>query len=139
MKLLIIEDDVNIAQQLAGLSEAHGHQVCATAADEDEALRLAIRDRPGLIIADVDLGEGGDGIEAAIRIRESIDARAMFLTGSCDAATRDRAQHAWPLGFLAKTFDGPTFERKLAGVIGMLESPFVQQYLLRPADAGAAS
>ena len=134
MKLLIIEDDFNVAQHLAALSEACGHQVCAITADADEAFCLALREEPNLVIADIDLAGGGDGIEAAVHIREALNVRTIFLTGSCDAATRDRAQHAWPMGFLAKPIDGPTFQQKLAGVVSILESSFARD-LLKPSPA----
>ena len=58
-KVLIIEDEPIIAMDLENLVTELGHQVVAIAATRDEAVAKAKSERPGLVLADINLGEGG--------------------------------------------------------------------------------
>jgi CheY-like chemotaxis protein len=66
--VLIIEDEPIIAMDIEDLVRRCGHRVIGTAASETEAIDMAKEGRPGLILADINLGEGGDGITAVARI-----------------------------------------------------------------------
>src|SRR2546421_13067638 len=61
LRVLVIEDDALIAMLLAELLACMGHDVCATAATEAEAVSGAGRCRPGLMILDAGLGRGSGG------------------------------------------------------------------------------
>jgi CheY-like chemotaxis protein len=58
LRVLVIEDDALIALLLSELLAGMGHDVCATAATEAEAVRAATRYRPDLMIVDAGLGRG---------------------------------------------------------------------------------
>lgn len=78
--VLIIEDEPIIAMDLAMLVEECGHRVIGTAASEAEALAIALAHMPGLILADINLGAGGDGTSAVARILESTKVPVIFVT-----------------------------------------------------------
>lgn len=78
---LIIEDDVLIGAHIQRIVSECGHRVVGVAASEAEALKMAQADPPGLILADVNLGRGGDGIEAVARIVQDRPAPAIYVTG----------------------------------------------------------
>jgi CheY-like chemotaxis protein len=78
--VLIIEDEPIIALDLENLVTELGHTVVATAASRDEAVRQALAHRPGLILADINLGEGGSGIDAVSDILQSFDVPVIFIT-----------------------------------------------------------
>jgi len=78
--VLIIEDEPIIAMDLAMLVQECGHRVIGTAASEAEAVALAARHPPGLILADINLGAGGDGVNAVARILQSLAAPVIFVT-----------------------------------------------------------
>ena len=59
--VLIIEDEPIIAMDIEELVQGCGHRVVGVAATESEAVAMASRTRPGLILADINLGAGGDG------------------------------------------------------------------------------
>jgi CheY-like chemotaxis protein len=79
-KVLIIEDEPIIALDLENLVTELGHEVVATAASRDEAVKQAHLKKPGLILADINLGEGGSGIDAVNDILNSFDIPVIFVT-----------------------------------------------------------
>ena len=79
-KVLIIEDEPIIAMDLENLVTELGHKVVATAATKDEAVAKARSERPGLVLADINLGEGGSGIDAVNEILSSFDIPVIFIT-----------------------------------------------------------
>lgn len=78
--VLIIEDEPLIAMDLRLLVNQSGHKVVGLAASEADAVRLARETHPGLIIADVNLGLGGDGIDAVRRILHDHEIPVIFVT-----------------------------------------------------------
>ncbi len=78
--VLIIEDEPIIAMDIEELVTGCGHRVVGIAATESEAVALAARERPGLILADINLGLGGDGSHAVSRILRHLDAPVIFVT-----------------------------------------------------------
>jgi CheY-like chemotaxis protein len=79
-RVLIIEDEPIIALDLENLVSELGHEVVGTAATRDQAVKLALSARPGLILADINLGEGGSGIDAVSEILDSFDIPVIFVT-----------------------------------------------------------
>jgi CheY-like chemotaxis protein/DNA-directed RNA polymerase specialized sigma24 family protein len=79
-KVLIIEDEPIIALDLENLLVDLGHEVVAKAATRDEAVAMARAKRPGLVLADINLGEGGSGIDAVAEILSSFDIPVIFVT-----------------------------------------------------------
>ena len=79
-KVLIIEDEPIIAMDLENLVTELGHKVVAIAATRDEAVSKAKSERPGLVLADINLGEGGSGIDAVNEILSSFDIPVIFIT-----------------------------------------------------------
>lgn len=79
-RVLIIEDESIIALDLEGLVTSLGHQVVASVATKADAVAKARAERPGLILADINLGEGGSGIDAVSEILSSFDVPVIFIT-----------------------------------------------------------
>jgi CheY-like chemotaxis protein len=78
--VLIIEDEPIIAMDLEELVEGCGHRVVGVASSEKEAVALATSTKPGLILADINLGSGGDGTSAVATILQSHYAPVIFVT-----------------------------------------------------------
>lgn len=103
-KILISEDEVIIAEDLAACLEELGYQTCGI--DSGENILEMIRTmQPDLVLLDVNLKGEADGIEIGSRIREEFDIPFIYLTAYADKATLDRAKKTEPDGFLAKPFD----------------------------------
>jgi CheY-like chemotaxis protein/DNA-directed RNA polymerase specialized sigma24 family protein len=78
--VLIIEDDPLIADDLSAVLSEMGHSTIGIAADQGRAIALARQKKPGLILADIDLGGGGSGLTAVQEILQSIDVPIIFVT-----------------------------------------------------------
>src|SRR3546814_3752963 len=63
-KVLIIEDEPIIAMDLETIVRDLGHEVTAVAVTRDEAVREAMAERPGLVLADIQLADDSSGIES---------------------------------------------------------------------------
>ncbi len=78
--VLIIEDEPIIALDLENLVTELGHEVVGKAATREQAVRQALQKKPGLILADINLGEGGSGIDAVSEILHSFNIPVIFVT-----------------------------------------------------------
>jgi len=78
--VLIIEDEPVIAMDIEELVSSCGHRIVGIATTEAEAVEMAERHRPGLILADINLGDGGDGTSAVARIMKHHYAPVIFVT-----------------------------------------------------------
>jgi CheY-like chemotaxis protein len=79
-RVLIIEDESIIALDLENLVTELGHKVVGSAATKDEAVTKARAQKPGLVLADINLGEGGSGIDAVTEILRTFDIPVIFIT-----------------------------------------------------------
>ncbi len=78
--ILVIEDEPIIALDVKRLVEACGHRVVGLAASEADAVRMAADKKPGLILADINLGRGGDGSTAVAQIQRAMSVPVIFVT-----------------------------------------------------------
>jgi DNA-directed RNA polymerase specialized sigma24 family protein len=79
-KALVIEDEAIISAELSMILRDLGHTVVGIARTRDEALRLAEKEQPGLILADIQLADGSSGIEAVNDILKITEASVIFIT-----------------------------------------------------------
>ena len=87
---MIIEDEAAVALDLARIVRQTGHRVCGTAAHLAQAIAVAGRTHPVLMLADVQLQDGPEaGIAAVQEIQQSCDTTAVYVT-----AYPDRVRHA---------------------------------------------
>jgi CheY-like chemotaxis protein len=82
-----------------------GFIVCGKAVSGPGAVMAAEDYRPDLILMDIRLAQGTDGIEAAVEIRQRLDIPSLFMSAFSDKATMARAQVARPVGFVGKPYD----------------------------------
>jgi CheY-like chemotaxis protein/DNA-directed RNA polymerase specialized sigma24 family protein len=78
--VLVIEDDPLVADDISNIIGEMGHTTIGIAADQGKAIALAYQKKPGLILADIDLGGGGSGLVAVQQILKSIDVPIIFIT-----------------------------------------------------------
>lgn len=78
--VLIIEDEPIIAMDIEQLVLQCGHQVAGIAHTQADAVKLAKETKPGLILADINLGPGGDGIQAVAEITSSFNVPVIYVT-----------------------------------------------------------
>jgi two-component system cell cycle sensor histidine kinase/response regulator CckA len=103
-KILVVEDDALIADDIQRTLIRLGYEVPLTVATGLEAIEAAGSMRPQLMLMDIKLQGTMDGIEAAIVIRRQFEIPVVYLTSHSDEATLDRAMQTAPSGYLLKPF-----------------------------------
>jgi CheY-like chemotaxis protein len=78
--VLIIEDETFIAMDLESLVESLGHRVLGVARTHAEALTIARKKTPGLILADIQLADGSSGLDAVNELLRTFEVPVIFIT-----------------------------------------------------------
>jgi CheY-like chemotaxis protein len=79
-KVLIIEDEPIIAMDIETIVRDLGHDVTAIAVTAEDAVREALADRPGLVLADIQLADDSSGIDAVKDILAEFSVPVIFIT-----------------------------------------------------------
>lgn len=101
--VLIVEDEPIIAMDLGQLVAACGHRVAGIAATQAEAVALARSLNPTLILADINLGAGGDGKSAVAEILREMKVPVIFVTAYPERLLTGEAVE--PAFVITKPFD----------------------------------
>ena len=78
--VLIIEDEPLISMQLEDIVRSLGHEVVGTAATRTQAQQVIADQRPGLVLADIQLADGSSGLDAVDDILAFGDLPVIFIT-----------------------------------------------------------
>ena len=111
-RILILEDERVVARDLQKILAALGYET-SMAASGEQAIEVARRDRPDLVLVDIRLAGTLDGIETAHALREQLDLSVVYLTAHSDEHTLERAKATEPCGYLVKPFDKTTLQTTL--------------------------
>jgi len=79
-KVMIIEDESIIALHIKSIVEDLGHSVAGIARTRSEAVALASKTLPELVLADISLADGSSGIDAVRDILGAMDVPVIFIT-----------------------------------------------------------
>jgi DNA-binding response OmpR family regulator len=80
VRILIVEDELLVAEDLRITLQKMGHEVVGMAANGLEAVGKAASTHPHLVLMDVRLHGPMDGVEAARRIRSQADIPIIYVT-----------------------------------------------------------
>jgi len=114
-RILIVEDEAIVARDLHAQLELLGYQAVGIANNGSDAIALAGQLHPDLVLMDIKLGPGMDGIEAAMAIRRQYGLPVVFLSAYAADEVLQQAQLAEPYGYMLKPFT----ERELRIVLQM--------------------
>jgi PAS domain S-box-containing protein len=101
-RILIVEDERIVANDIQQTLTELGYQVSAVASSADEALERARESTPDLVLMDIRIQGPVDGIAAAALLRDRYGVPIVYLTAHADQATIERAKRTEPLGYLMK-------------------------------------
>jgi len=96
-RIFIVEDEAIVAADIAAMLRSSGYEVAGIAGSGASALDKIFESRPDLVLLDIMIPGGLDGISLA----QQLQARGMpvvFLTAYADAATLQRAKITEPYG-----------------------------------------
>ncbi len=102
--ILIVEDRLIVAKDIENSLNKLGYAVPAIATSKSEAIQQAGTLHPDLILMDIHLDKGIEGIEAADEIRIHFDIPVVYLTAYADDETLQQARLTEPFGYLLKPF-----------------------------------
>jgi len=102
-RVLIAEDEALIRLDLAEMLREEGYEVVGEAGDGQEAVELAEKLTPDLVIMDVKMPRR-DGIDAAREIAEKRIAPIVVLTAFSQRDLVERARDAGAMAYLVKPF-----------------------------------
>jgi DNA-binding response OmpR family regulator len=103
MRILVIEDEAQLARHISRALTRHGH-IASAVYDGTEGLRAAQDDPPDLIVLDLNL-PGVDGLSVLARLRQTnCPARVLILTARADVEHRVRGLKAGADDYLPKPF-----------------------------------
>jgi len=102
-RVLIAEDEALIRLDLAEMLREEGYEIVGEAGDGQEAVELAERHKPDLVIMDVKMPRR-DGIDAASEIASKRIAPIVVLTAFSQRDLVERARDAGAMAYLVKPF-----------------------------------
>ena len=107
--IIIVDDDVFMNMAMEELLVENNYQVAGSAYTGEEALEMARKYHPALVLMDIKLGKGIDGIQAAMKLREELNIPCIFITGYDDQHLLNRAKQCRPLGYILKPLNEKQF------------------------------
>lgn len=104
VKILIVEDDPLIAEDIKGILEDNAMEVCGNLQNGEEVLAYARLTQPDLVLMDIRLEGEMDGVQAAQELWQELQIPCVYLTAHSDPETVRRAKQSYPVGYLIKPF-----------------------------------
>lgn len=108
LKILIIEDEPVIAENISMYLNNADFTVSGIAYDDEEAVNQLRNNTPDAVILDINLDSEIDGIQIADYINKNFQLPFLFLTSYSDKETLQRAKVVEPSGYIVKPFNGQT-------------------------------
>lgn len=105
VKIGIVEDELIIAEKIKRILIGMEYLVCEPVSTYDEALSMIEKEKPDMLLLDINLNEKKDGIDLAEEINQKYHLPFIFLTANSDSNTIKRAIKVKPNAYLVKPFD----------------------------------
>ena len=104
-QILIVEDERIISAELTRRITRLGYDVVATVGSGAEAIERARESCPDLVLMDIGLPGGMNGLEAAGRIWEEMKIPIVYVTAYTDELTMEQVRTPQPVLTVGKPFD----------------------------------
>jgi DNA-binding response OmpR family regulator len=112
-KILIVEDDPMLAQDLQLVLERCGYEVVGIARSATEAIAETGKYCPDLTLMDVNIDGSLDGIQTAQMLNSTCRMPIIFLTSAADEQTVFRALEERSFGYLLKPVNQLVLNRSI--------------------------
>ncbi|MBK8635853.1 MAG: response regulator transcription factor [Saprospiraceae bacterium] len=104
IRILIVEDEPVISEDLAMILRREGHVITGQAYDGMTALDMIYHQKPQLILLDIALDHSMSGLDVAKIINEKYQIPFIFITSFSDSYTLDLAKNLLPQAYIVKPF-----------------------------------
>jgi DNA-binding LytR/AlgR family response regulator len=105
IKILIVEDNVIIADDMQSMLEEIGYEIVDNVIVYEQAIEVLKSKQVDLVLIDIILASDKTGIDLGKHIRENYDIPFIFVTSNSDRATVENAKTVKPNGYLVKPFE----------------------------------
>lgn len=105
IKILIVEDNVIIADDMQSMLEEIGYEVVGNVIVYEQAVEVLKKTPVDLALIDIMLASKKTGIDLGKHIREAYNIPFIFVTSNSDRATVESAKKVKPNGYLVKPFE----------------------------------
>lgn len=121
MKKILIVDDQEEVRELVEVTLRDEDYRIFQAASGEEAIQVARRERPDLVILDIMMPGGMDGFETCRRLKEDDETgscRVLFLTARGQEVDRDKGLESGAVGYFVKPFSPLELLSRVEEVLG---------------------
>ena len=122
VNILTCAGDIRMAVDLEKRLETLGYHVCGRASSSNQAVDLAKQHKPDLVLMDIPLPGGRNGVGAAECMWKNWGTRIIFLTAEADIASLERAASSFPFGFLRKPLQDIELKIYIKNVLRMVNA-----------------
>ena len=105
ISILIVEDNVLIADDMQMILEDMGYNVVANVTSYEKAVVALEENTIDLALLDIQLATEKSGIDIGKHIRDNYDIPFVFVTSNSDKETLNQAKEVKPNGYLVKPFE----------------------------------
>ena len=119
-RALIVEDEIFFALNLEADMHALGFDICDLAPNGQQASQLAMNNQPDVVLMDINLEGGREGIEVARWLRTVCDAPVIFISGYADRETVEHIHERVPD---APVLSKPVYGQRLAEAVAAVIPP----------------
>jgi DNA-binding LytR/AlgR family response regulator len=102
--ILVVEDESIVSKDIQHSLKKLGYNVLGAASTGEKAIDLALELKPDLVLMDIMLKGKLTGIDAAEKIKETLNIPVIFLTAYADEGTLAKAKVTEPYGYIIKPF-----------------------------------
>ena len=116
--VLLVEDDPGVRRLTSAMITVLGHEVHETGRVE-EARALAMSERPQVLVTDLVLGQGTDGVSLAVELAQADPSIAVILVSGYSEAQFDLSELPEGFQFLPKPFSLGALQKCLTMAVGV--------------------
>lgn len=103
-KVLIVEDEPAIAQDIAAILSSNGYNVVGVAHSSTRAMDFLANRKPDIALLDISIKGDKNGIDIAHIINDKYNIPFVFLTSYADQETLAQVKRTLPYGYIVKPF-----------------------------------
>lgn len=104
MKILVVEDELIISEDLCAMLEEHGYEICNQTIDYESSLDALDNDNPDLVLLDINLAGAKTGFDIAQHINKHHKIPFIYTSALSDAQSIAKAKLTRPSAYLVKPF-----------------------------------
>jgi len=105
IKVLIVEDEVLVAEDIAADLEDYGFEITDIAISSKECIESINKNIPHIVLMDINIKGDTDGIETAALINKGNNIPVVYLSANTDSESLNRAIKTNPSAFISKPYN----------------------------------